>query len=364
MFVKNYSFHKEIANEKLFYEIWEAINRLKWYFYKFARNNAEEAMQMTLMHCLTHYNPDVADLDVYLKALAREITKDNGKIIYVDFMEQTLADNNDSDEKEKNVNINVGRVRDFSDEIVSDMMLDINKRDEIVALAIQFMDKFITMCEALINNDTSVSYYPEVYASACLRLFKQCRNFNKSCISLYMSYAPQMKQFISSDEENEGKWKETDYSFIQTNQSKRIKLVNSLTGHIARDADKDPVSLEGKLGNKRVIKIPYIDLWNELCDLVDSETTNQIKFVIDDQYIFKTLGGSLSIINSSLFNEYDLIRDEIVTNLLQDTRGRLLNVGSECVYILITDDFEIPDRVIRGINIHFDKIDITDNLLE
>lgn len=363
--MKNYSFHKEIANEKLFYEIWEAITRLKWYFYKFARNNAEEAMQMTLMHCLTHYNPDVADLDVYLKALAREITKDNGRIVYVDFMEQTLAgDSGDTEETEKTVNVNVGRVRDFSDDIVTEMMLDINKKSEIVALALQFMDKFITMCEALINNDTSVAYYPEVYASACLKLFKQCRNFNKSCISLYMDYAPQMKAFISSDDDNEGKWKETDYSFIQTNQSKRIKLINRMTGFIADDADSDDIILEGKLGDKRVIKVPYRELWDKLCDLVDSEETNQIKFVIDDQYIFRTLGGSLSIINSSLFNEYDLIRDEIVTNLLQDTRGRLLNIGSEHIYILISDECEIPDRVIRGINIHFDKIDITDSLVD
>ena len=178
-----------------------------------------------------------------------------------------------------------------------------------------------------------------------------------------MDYAPQMKAFISSDDGNEGKWKETDYSFIQTNQSKRIKLINRMTRFIADDADTDDIVLEGKLGTKRVIKVPYKDLWNKLCDLIDSEETNQIKFVIGDQYIFRTLGGSLSIINSSLFNEYELVRDEIVTNLLQDTRGRLLNIGSECIYILVSDDNEIPDRTIRGINIHFDKIDITDSLV-
>ena len=35
-----------------YYEVWNEISNLKWYFYKFARNNAEEAMQMTLMHWL------------------------------------------------------------------------------------------------------------------------------------------------------------------------------------------------------------------------------------------------------------------------------------------------------------------------
>ena len=362
--MKSYSFHKEIANERLFYEIWTTIGKLKWYFYKFAKNNAEEAMQLTLEHCLTHYNPNISSLDVYVKSLAREITKDNGRLVFIDFIEQTLSgDSGDTGEREKNVNLNVGRVRDFSDDIVENMLLSEDRRDDIIELALQFMDKFIVMCEALINNDTTVVYYPEVYIKACLKLNKLCRNFNKSCISLYMDYAPEFKKFLDSDANNVGEWLEADFSYISTNTSKRIRLVNSLTGLPVNDADKEKLKCEGKLVDKRVLRIPYSQLWETLCDMVDSEETNEIKFVLGDQYIFKTLGGSLSVANTSLFNMYDLIKNEIITNVLHETRGRLLSVGSECIYVLTAkSDVCIEPKSIRGISIELKAEDITESL--
>ena len=73
-----------------YYDVWKEIGNLRWYFYKFAGVNADEAMEKTLFHTLTHFNAEKGSLSAYVKKLAREITKENSKLVYVDFLEQTL----------------------------------------------------------------------------------------------------------------------------------------------------------------------------------------------------------------------------------------------------------------------------------
>ena len=117
MLLRSFSFiHKEIDADS-FYVVWEEICRLKWYFYKFSKDNADEAMQKTLYHTLLHYNPAKGGLSAYIKKLAREITKPSGKLVFVDFMEQTLADSGDSDTMQ--ATIDTGRLNDFSDDVIT-----------------------------------------------------------------------------------------------------------------------------------------------------------------------------------------------------------------------------------------------------
>ena len=51
-----------------FYEVNQEINGLKWYFYKFTGANAEEAMQRTLMHTITHFQAEKGNLSAYVKS--------------------------------------------------------------------------------------------------------------------------------------------------------------------------------------------------------------------------------------------------------------------------------------------------------
>ena len=163
---------------------------------------------------------------------------------------------------------------------------------------------------------------------------------------------------------NEKRWKEADYLLIQQCQSKRVTLISSSTGALVKDADIEDWTINGNLNKKRVVKVSYSELWNRICDLVDSDDTNEVKFIIDNRYIIRTLGGSLSIINPNLYNAYDLVRDEILTNVLSDLNGRVLNVGSENFYLLFDDGFEdkIRERTVLGIPIELSYSDITDSI--
>jgi hypothetical protein len=163
-------------------------------------------------------------------------------------------------------------------------------------------------------------------------------------------------------------WKEPDFVLINNSQSKRIRLVNPNTNEDVRDADMDDYVLAGKLGEgtsrKKIIKVNYIELWEYFCDLVDDSETNELKFVVGNTYICRTFGGSLSIINPDLYNMYDVVRMEILTNILQDTYGRILNVGSECMYLVCNSTMTNTKltRTVHGHDIELIYEDITDRL--
>lgn len=363
--MRSFAYMRDEVAPDMYYMIWSEIEKLKWYFVKFAGNNADEAMQKTLMHAITHFSAEAGSLPAYVKKLAREITKDNGKLIFVDFLEQTLSD--EDDELRQTSRVNTGKTEDFSNTVVDEMMIEEDEGKDIVQLALLFMDKFLILCEALINRDTSTTYYPDTFIKECLRISSKNPNFNSVCIDKYMQHSGGIKDFLDVGEDNIGVWRETDYSLLQQNVSRRVRLCNKRTGMWVEDADLEDFRLDGNLesktGVKRVVKVRYEKLWERLCDLVDSSDSNVLKYIIDDQFIIRTLGGSLSVVNPNLYNIYDLIRDEILTNVLIDTNGRVLNVGSECFYLLCSEGYgEISKRVINGIEIELDTEDITDSI--
>lgn len=356
---------KEI-DMKFFYEVYNEIHNLKWYFYKFSGINADEAMQRTLYHTLMHFDAERGNLSAYIKKLAREITKENGRTVLVDFIENTLADNTDNDEEEElQSTVDTGSIRDFSTTLINEMELNIDRHQEVVNIALEFMDKFVILCDALIRHDTSTKYYPDTFIKSCLAVNAKCTNFNSLCLDIYMEYKEDFEWFLSleSDEED---WKESDFAMINNNKSKRIRLVNSETNEGVLDADTESWKVVGNLNNseKRIIKVYYEDLWEYFCDLIDDTETNEMKFIIGNSYILRTFGGSQGVLNTDLFNFYDLVRYEIVTNVIIDTRGRVLNIGSENIYLICNSDMNKAgmNRTVHGHPIELQYVDITDSI--
>lgn len=350
-----------------YYEVWKEINNLRWYFYKFAGVNADEAMERTLFHTLTHFNSEKGSLSAYVKKLAREITKDNSKLIFVDFLEQTLSDVNDDDSPEGQTKVIGGSVHDFSDEVADAMELAEDRRMEVVRLALEFMDKFMLLVDALQRRDTSTRYFPDVFIKSCMSISRRCLNFNQLCFDVFEEYGDDFKWFLELGQRSEN-WRESDFMMIRNSNSRRMKLVSPYTGLDIEDADVDKYVMQGKLGEgsarKKIIKVGYYDAWSLMCDLIDSEDTNEIKFIIGDSYVIRTFAGSLSGLNTDLFNMYNLVRSEILTNVLIDTGGRILNIGSENFYLLCnpTMNKQFLERDVHGYKLRFDYEDITDQV--
>lgn len=357
--MKSFSYYDTSIDGGLYYLLWSEIEKLRRYFSKFCGRNTDEAMQATLMHALTHYTEAKGEISAYIKSLAREITKDNKKLIFVDFLEQTLAD--DDTEETNRPRVDAGSISDFSSTVINNMMIAGFKRKEITELALCFIDKFMLMCESLINKDTTTNYYPEIFIKECLRLSKGCDCFNQLCISIYNEYKDKFIEFLSYDLKTKGDWRETDYPMIYQSMSKRLRLVSPETGRVVDDPDIEDFRLSGNLGDKRVLRVYYYDVWEIMCDYVDSPDINVMRFTIDDSYIIRTLGGSISVVNPDLFNVYDLCRTEILSNVLHDLNARCIGIGSEYFYLVINKDnkLSIPNRTIKGIQINLVAEDIT-----
>lgn len=365
MILRSFSFMPQGTDIAFFYEVWNEVINLKWYFYKFAGVNAEEAMSKTMYHTLTHFNADKGNLSAYVKKLAREITKENSRLIYVDFLEQTLSDDEDGSEVAQQAI--GGSVRDFSDDVAEAMELAEDRRHEVVKLALEFMDKFLMLCDALKRRDTSTRYFPDVFIKSCMSISRRCLNFNQLCFDVFEEYGDDFKWFLDLGQQAEN-WREADFMMLRNSYSKRMKMVNPNTNGDVEDADIDPYIVQGKFGEgtarKKVIKVGYYDAWSLMCDMIDSTETNEMKFVIGNSYIIRTLAGSLSGLNTDLFNMYNLVRSEILTNVLLDTGGRILNVGSECFYLVCNASMEKQslERVVHGYSLHLDYEDITEGV--
>ena len=92
-----------------------------------------------------------------------------------------------------------------------------------------------------------------------------------------------------------------------------------------------------------------------MCDLIDDLYSNEMKFVLGDNYIVRTLGGSYSVVNPIKTNMYGLVRDEIITNVLLMFNCRILSVGKTTAYVL-ANDLDICQNyvfTIKGVTVDF-----------
>lgn len=361
--LRSYSYMPKEIDISFFYEINEEINNLRGYFYKFAGTNADEAIQLTMEHVLRHYDAHKGGLNAYIKKLAREITKDSGKVVAVDFLEQTVVDNGEGAGVASD-KIDVGRVEDFSTVVLDRLERQEDRLPEVINLSLEFMGYFVTLCEALMTCDLKSSYYPDKFKEACLKLSRKCANFNKLCIMLYSRYRDKYKWFLALEAEDED-WKEPDFALCRSCKSRRIKLVDPQTGVEVEDADRESYAVLGSLedgsGSKKILRIRYYEMWSFMCDLIDDDSINEMKFVIGNSYIVRTFGGSWSHLNVSLYTMYESVRTEILTNVLRDIGGKVLNIGSENFYIVCNKSVEKTGitRVVHGCTLSLVYEDIT-----
>lgn len=296
-------------------------------------------MHLTLFHALTHYKPENGDMGAYVRSLARTILKDryNNTVTPVDFLEETTIDVGRSDSVELQVVEGIIETQCYSD---------------IVKLALTCMSQFVIMCDSLERKDTSTLYVPDYFISECLRLQGKYESFFVVCSKIYNEFKEDFLKFI--EEDSCDSWSEANFTLIKTRTSNKISFISNKTGKVSEDPDLEDCYVQGNLGSKRIISIPYTNQLNKMCNLIDEEGINSMRFTIGDDYILRTLGGSVSVLNSSLFYEYSLCESEILTNLLKDTNGRYLCKGSKNMYFLVSEIPEIPSRVIRGVSLSFD----------
>lgn len=335
--MRSFSFNQDL-DENTIAQIHLGVESLRGYFIKFCRESHAEAMQWAIMHAIKHYSSANGSLIPYLKVLARCATKqDNG-------IEVTSKTDNEI----------VVTVDDFSNKFISDIVDKSRGNKDIVNLALSYMEEFVSLCEDMSTGNLNTQY-TQSFIKHVMSVQRRVPEFNSRCLRLYNAYKDDIALFMSY--QNVTGWKEYDKAKL-VKTSKRHHLYNLYTGNEVEDADIEEFYLRGSLssGERRqhLIRIEYETLWEDLCDRIDAESSNELKLIIGESCIITTPGGSLSLINPDLYQLYDLIRGEIVTNLVIRTGGKLLNIGRSCVYLLVSD---LPENLdwgfVRGIAIQF-----------
>ena len=333
------------VDQSLQCRVYNEIQKLRRYFYKFCRNKADECMEYVYFIVLENYSEAKGELTPYIKKLARESVKyvTHRREICTEFLEDSVVEDDLAFEGVNN-KVSYGSVNDFSNNLLRNIIIDQNKRSYIIRdLVLSYPSKFIQLCESFINHDSSLIYYPDSFKKQCLNLAKGCDSFKDICLSIYNDYKDLLLEFNIDEcaEEDNKYWRQYSKNIIDRDSSKRICLVNPKTKKIVENPDYENFIINGSIGNKRVIKVHYANAWETMCDMVDSDTTNAIKLVIEDSYIIKTLAGSVSLVNADVYNYYDIFRGEILTNILSRVNAKVIGIGSENFYLLVDKNVEI-----------------------
>lgn len=360
--MKSISFAKGEVDKTLMCEIWSTIQRYRGCFYKEKScRDAEELMMLVFHHMLDHYKPENGSLVGYMLKLISSMSKSRGKETSCDFLEDTL-----SDELDKQAAAS-GNSSDLVTKVIESLDTDEEKFTAVAELALGNMTFFNLMCESLINRVTTTRYFPDSFIHSSLALVRRCggENFNRMCLYIYRKYKAKFNQFMAGGLDETSSWRELDGGLIAKNTSKRVLLINKGTKEVCKDPDIEDWEVKGQLKGKRIIKVPYQDLYKRVIDMLEDDNINPLKFTIGYSYICRSIGGSLSDVNVKLFTQYDTFRHELVTNLVYDLNARYMAFGSKCVYMLAAPRdgslLEIPKRVVRGIKLELEAIDVTPN---
>lgn len=356
-------YHADEFKPKLWYLVWSELAKLQGYLFKVCRKDADNVKMRVFEHAVMHYSSDKGNLNAYLRKLIDTSVKPNMKYVPVDtvIMDATV------EEGAQRLQEYTGRYTERLEVQVEEAMIGKEEKFEKVAnLALSNMHYFIMYAKQVIDKDTTSNYFPESFKKETLKCFRFCgADFHKLVVYIYDKHRQGFEKFMEDSPygRNEA-YKELDIEMINKSTSRRIMLVDSSTYIPCEDPDTQDWVVYGNLGKYRIIKVPYRQLYDTLCDLIDEEGCNVLKYSLGETYIFRTLGGSLTLTNLSLFRMYDIVKNEIVTNMLYDYNARLLGVGSECVYLLQSPnengDYREPiDRVIRGFELRFSYIDVT-----
>lgn len=339
-----------VFNNELCRQALTVINSLHYYFLKYNKDSVDLAELRVLHHVLLHYNKDTGNLAPYIKKLARTIglSMTPKKEVSGELIELTLSDSTE----------------DVSGSVIA-IMDDF--MDKVHSLAISYMHYFLSWGHFMFierRKPDKACYFPMEFRNICLTLSRQNENFLPYSEIVYKQYGQAMQDF--EDYANlESNWKEADYSLLNSQASKRVYFVDSQrrplerSGEMYLNLDKLDGYIAGKLGDKRIIRIKYTDIWDLMCALIDSEDDNQMRITIGNYYVIRTLGGSFSLPNVDVQSMFDLCLNEIATNLTLMTLGRYMGQGLDYMYFIVNDMVELPVCKAMGLSFEFRAEDVT-----
>lgn len=333
------------------------------------KGDPSEILDTVYHHAMEHYDPEKGELIPYLVTLLRSTRTTDTREVHFENQDKVVSD--------QILRVGSRKDRVFGSTVIVNTDPHISPRvdkfsdvyEQVAEFALGSLPEFIPFCEAVKTRNSTNLHFSPAFKKQARRLYSASEHFLGICLDIYSQYGDAMKEFIEEQPKIAGKeaelWVEAEYKTDRL-ISRRISLVRP-DGSVCSDPDTEPFKIKGSLGDKHLYRVRYREMYDLMEEYIDSLEYNPIKFSIGNSYIFRTLGGSYSVLNLSLFTEYEAVRMEMITNIARDLgNARYITWGSECFYFLVPPPrnpdagFPLPkDREIRGVKIHFDSEDIT-----
>ena len=356
MVLSSIQYFTDVIDYSLMYEVEEVLQKMQGYFYKFCGKDADEARARVMLHTLTHYNPDKGELKPYIKSLIREILKDGSRLVCVDFLEETVSDD-DSDVETPRFQ-NLTKVPNFADKLIADN--DGVVYDLVIKLALTYPRDFVLLCKSLLSNSVSVCGFNRAFIDSCLKITKEHPRFNEVCLKIYEVYKDDIMYFLSCDSLEYLQ----DADFTRMMYSQQVSIVDRYTGFTLPDPDRLPdeeLLIRGKLGDKLVYRVDYLDLLTTVRDMYSDTKISFLRLTIGDSYIARNLSGQVIYDNPSIATLVAIAKQELLSAVYRYSLGKVLSVGSENFYILCrkleNTKFETSIAGIP-INLYFEEVDL------
>lgn len=311
-------------------EIAITIEELKNYFRKFNGSVADEAMARAYMHACRKYSTNLGDLKPYIKSLARHIMLTDEKDIPNEEIESMAVDNSTSVEELAMEELQFNSVKD---KMVSTVLM-------------ADLEAFLKLGH-LLNNKEALSkvFLNKSFKNICTSVLAttDSGSFVTSVRMLYEQYQDIILWFLEQADfktENAVKYRSYNGSYINKMKSRRAILVgidNKPINRVLKENEK--LRLRGYTTGKKIYRVYYYELLNQIMMKADSYTTNELVLVIGKNRLVRTCGGTFTEANSSWEDLYDLFFHELLTNILASSKCRLLTYCYNYVYLLGEDDY-------------------------
>ena len=349
MLLNSFAFEKKPITPEKQGLIWQGIKSLESSIkYSVGKDNTTETMQLMFAHAIEHFDETEGNLKGYLRRLSQTILNTtNSKEVLADMSDGNLnyaIGSADSGSEPTMVTKPPEKVTpDFAENVINTLYVEEALQQDIFDLVKEYLVDYVTLCQRLLSGDIDRFNYSVPFVKRCIELSRIYKaQFNEACVALYNSNKTVFDRFAFDGQDKadcniENSWRETDYTIINSKKSKRILFYNKQTNEEVKDVDNEAFYVLGAKNlseSKRILRVDFFLAWLKLCDLLDSDQTNEMKLILGNDFLVKTLGGSLSLVNPALYNIYELLKTEFVTNVLHETNGRLLSVGTKSIYIL------------------------------
>lgn len=362
--LQSYAFYPEEIPFEKWYEVIKCVEKWEKFIIKAVGYlNLPEARQRIIQHCLTH---PYHNLDAYICKLANVIMIQHSKEVPIDFTEQVMHydDNTDlgtgSTNKNKN-GANPLEQENFADGVVEKLIQEENDLTALYNIILEYPEEFLKFCLVLVNQSTTKEF-DRPFSQKIYSLRKDYENYTDTIKAIYSNIGEDLNLFLTE----ETGWAEADFTLAGNKLLQNLHLVNveDETTPVL-DADVEPFYVRGLRKGYHVYRVRYFEAWDFLCELISSDTSNVAKFCLNNRYLFRLPSGYISGINQDISTGYDLIREEIVTNVLKYFKTRYIHTGSEYVYLVSKNAVDIPPlkTTIFGNEFEFVLEDITSKVV-